>query len=132
MAVVETPAGRQLLRFEADSQESAIRAGKSACERYTSAATVWAFARDGIIRDDGQPVDVISVDCWAPPMASPAVIMQRYRPASPTMPFALIGEMELVLDGKIIAGDTAAPALAVVRRGVASHSGVAPLLGKWE
>ena len=83
------------------------------------------FAAPG---EEGVPVDVISVECWAPDMSSPVNVLQSYEPFAKMRRFRLFGESRLVIGGVVLDAQHAAPALDVVREGLESHSAVAPLL----
>lgn len=101
LAIVEREGQRQLLRFEANTQEEAIQRGKSEMAKLTGAVDAWAFARDGLMGDlagTGPKVDAISVDVWAKGMPRPITIVQRYEPFARHNRFRVIGEPEIFSD----------------------------------
>src|ERR1700737_1555681 len=71
LAIVEKDGQRQLLRFEAETQEQAIAKGKATVAKLQAEADAWAFARENQFKDGDKYVDVISVDVWAKGMAAP-------------------------------------------------------------
>ena len=120
----------RLLRFEAPTQEQAIARAKREMARIRTSP--WAFARDGIIREGKESVDVLSVDCWEPGMEAPVIVMQRYLPSRGGGDFRLHGPIELVVSGRSVSEAAAAGAIQIVREGILAHSNVAELLAKWQ
>lgn len=101
LAFVEQNGQRELLRFEASTQEEAIQRGKSEMAKRTGEVDAWAFARDGLMGDvsgKGPKVDAISVDVWAKGMQRPITIVQRYEPFAGRNKFRVIGEPEIFSD----------------------------------
>src|SRR5262245_25739008 len=52
---------KNMLRFEADSQEEAIEEGRATLAADAS-LTHWAFAREGLFPTQGDPIDVLLVE----------------------------------------------------------------------
>jgi hypothetical protein len=123
--------GRELIRFEAETQQEAIHSGKAATWRFMRERSIWAFARDGIIREADEPVDAISVELWGPGMESPVLIIQTYEPFAKKRHFKVRGRSRLIVDGQLVSDVNADLALKVGRQGLDSHSSVAPLLRQW-
>ena len=121
-----------LIRFEAESQEIAIREAKSFLAGEGMTRDGWAFAREGLIRESNGPdVDVISVDAWAKGMESPMVFVQNFRPAATGL-FALIGEPILAIEGVEQRGDGVRTLLDRLREGIASHPSAGTLWDGWQ
>ncbi len=122
---------RELLRFEAETQAAAIEAGKAKGAAWTRDSTPWAFAREGLIRENGTEVDVLSVDFWAPSMERPATIIQRFRRYTVDGRFHLLGRMQISVGGKTLPDSAADMAIEAIEQGVGQHSRVAPLWETW-
>ncbi len=99
LAVVEVNGERSLQRFEAETQEEAIAAGKAAMQSATTTAEGWALARGGCLDRDGRTIDVLSVDFWAKGMTKPAIILQEYQPPARSDRFRLLGDPVLEIGG---------------------------------
>jgi hypothetical protein len=135
LAVFEKDGERRLLRFEAETQEQAIRAMKEAMARSAHAGEAFAAAREGAWRPSGpdtDPEDVLTVDFWSPGMDAPISTLQPFRRAQGARGFALLGAPMLLINGAIVRPDDAAPAVEVLLQGVHSHSGVQPLWHDWQ
>lgn len=132
LAIVDAHGNRQLTRFEAESQEKAIAAGKAAYAEWSANSDGWAFAREGLIREPGGPVDVISVDFWAVGMPRPQTIIQHFRRANSSGGFKVLGPPELVIDGTIQTASQAQRGVNEVMKGVMLHAKVAPLWSTWQ
>jgi hypothetical protein len=131
VAVIESGGERHLQRFEAESQEQAIAAGKAAMREAASLAESWAFARDGLLNEGDRKVDTLSIDFWAKGMQGPATLIQKYQPFSGPNGFRLLAEPILVVGGVAQGGQTAKSVLDLVQKGVRSHSKAAPLWDSW-
>lgn len=134
LAIIEDGDERRLLRFEADSQEQAIEAAKTAMTEWQQNASTFAFAREGQWRPKGantQPEDVLTVEFWAPGMEAPQALLQPFARASTGAPFMVAASPVLVLSGRMFSPRDTQPALDVVRQGIDSHSRVAPLWATW-
>src|SRR2546425_10308417 len=57
LAMVERGGHREITRFEAASQAAAIAEGRAAMAKLGTSVDAWAFAREGLIRENGGPVD---------------------------------------------------------------------------
>ncbi|SRR5260370_12325334 len=62
LAIVERSGQRELMRFEAGTQQEAITRGKAHMHALTGEYDDWAFAREGLQNEHGRKTDVISVD----------------------------------------------------------------------
>jgi hypothetical protein len=134
LAVVEQPNGdRRLLRFEADTQEEAIAAGKAAMRQASRDAAAWAFAREGAWRPDGagEPQDVVTVDFWARGMSGPGTLLQAFERYTRAGRFRVLGRAVLVADGQVVEADVARSTLDAIEAGVVTHPNVAELWPTW-
>src|SRR5207237_10086122 len=87
-----------------------------------------AFAREGIIRESGKPIDVVSVDCWEVRMEGSVTILRRYVAFAKAHRFRLIGSAELVVGGIILAEDSAVTAMRGVSEGMRGDTKVKSVL----
>lgn len=134
LAVVEQPGGeRRLLRFEADTQEAAIAAGKSVMSEAVASAVAWAFAREGTWRPVGasEPQDVLTIDFWARGMRGAASLVQPFERCTRGGRFRLLGDPMLVVEGLVVEQDTARASLEAVGAGVMTHPKAAELWQSW-
>jgi hypothetical protein len=121
---------RELLRFEADSQEEAI---DQAHARLSDDATLvaWAFAREATMRSPAGPQDVVLVEAWCDGLDEPVLFAQPFAPASRGA-FALLGAPLVLVEGKPLPEEVAAPVLDRLRAGVLSHDEAAARWETWQ
>ena len=134
LAVVESAEGeRRLMRFEADTQEAAIIAGKKAMQKANSEAAAWAFAREAVWRRMGgdQPGDVLAIDFWATGMSSAATVMQHFNRATNGSRFRIGGVPSLVVNGAQLSANVASASIETIMAGVHAHTAVAELWQTW-
>lgn len=134
LTVVESGNGeRTLARYEAESQEVAIIAGKSAMRDVKNEAAAWAFAREGAWRKMGseQAGDVLAVDFWAAGMPSTATFMQPFSRARNGSRFRIGGVPTLVVGDRLLSADVASPSITAIMDGVNAHTIVAGLWPTW-
>jgi len=131
LAVVERGGQRELNRFEAATQEEAISRGKAEMEGLAKDVDDWAFAREGLFNEHGGKTDVISVDVGAKGTTQRITLIQRFEPYSKRNHFRLIGDPEIVIDGKLQGAAKVKDLLATIQRGVLQHAKVAPLWESW-
>lgn len=132
LAFVEQNDQRELLRFESDTQEEAISNAKEYLESACVEADAWAFAREGLIREPGRAVDVISVDFFGRGMPRPATLVQRYVPFAQQGQFKLSGVPDVVINGIRLEAMTAHRFLQSARQGILEHRPVAELWVRWD
>ena len=134
LAVIESREGeRRLMRFDAESQEDAIIAGKTAVREATSDAAAWAFAREAAWRrmESEDRSHVLAIDFWAMGMPSAATIMQHFNRATNGGRFRIGGVPALVVNGNQLSASVAAPSITAIMAGVHSHAAVAQLWPTW-
>jgi hypothetical protein len=128
LAFIETEEGRELLRFEAESQEEAIEnAYQNLSEK--EGLTSWALAREGVLNSASGRVEVILVDAWTGGMESPVVFAQQYEPNTGGA-FALLGP-PLVIENGTLKSEGVEHTLAALKRGVQAHEKAAELWESW-
>lgn len=130
LAVLDKGDHRQLQRFEADSQEEAIRRGKETLNEVDELVVQWAFAREGQIRNGDGHVDVISVEAKVKGQSRALMIVQPFTPFASGR-FALLGPPAVVVDQVVLPEAEAAPLLDALYVGVKSHSKAAELWNEW-
>lgn len=130
MAFVENGSRRELMRFEADSQEAAMDlAFRSLAEKPNLQA--WAIARDGVMRLADGPSDVLIIEAWCVGMGSPITFVQRYRPFA-SGNFLANHRPMLLQQGEVQAGEQADDAIAQLRSGILSHEKAEELWSSWQ
>jgi hypothetical protein len=134
LAVIESRDGaRKLVRFEADTQEEAIVAGKKAMRAPGDDVAAWAFVREGAWRkmksDQG---DVLAIDFWAPAMSAPATLTQPFSRGAKGARFRIGGVPTLLVGDRILSADVASPHIEAIMAGVRAHSAVAGLWPGWK
>jgi hypothetical protein len=130
LAFVTDGRQRELLRFEAGSQEEAIDAAHA---RLSDDATLvaWAFAREALMRTPTGPVDVVLVEAWSEGMEEPVVFAQPFAPATRGT-FALVDASLVLVDGKPLPEEFATPVLERLRAGALSHDEAAAAWLEWQ
>lgn len=131
LAIVETEAGRKLTRFEAETQEQAIAAGKTFVSEQQSTASAWSLAREGQMNTDTGKIDVLVIDAWAEGMSEPITYIQPFQPFA-TGIFKLLGPAVPVVSGSILSPEQSEPFLGVLYRGVSTHDKAASLWASWQ
>ncbi len=125
--------GRRITRFEGETQEQAIIAGKSAMRGVRGDIAAWAFAREGAwrrMRSD-HPGDVLAIDFWAHDMTTPATLTQSFNRAANGARFRIGGIPTLLIGDGLLAADVATPHISVIMAGVRAHTAVAELWPSW-
>jgi hypothetical protein len=130
LAVVEKAGQRQLIRFEAESQEEAIANGKATLAEHEEELDAWAFAREGRMQEDGEYVDVLTVEAKACGGEPTIVFVQRFQPFASGR-FRLIGAPLVLVGGAAVAPTEAAEMLRYLMLGVQSHSKAASYWPEW-
>jgi hypothetical protein len=132
LAIVEKGGKRQLIRYEAETQEQAIAEGKAEMSKLSAEREVdaWAFARENQFKEGDKYVDAISVDAWAKGMKAPITFVQRFQPYA-SGKFKLLGDPWVVIDGKIQDPPVARDIIAELNRGIQSHPKAAEHWSDW-
>ena len=130
LAVVEKDGQRQVLRFEAATQEEAIARGKATLARRQAELDAWAFAREGLLRDKSGKVDVLTVDAWAKGLPRPVSFVQRFTPAA-TGAFRVTGDAMVIVDGKALTEAEAVGLVKMLYAGALQHPRAGPFWPRW-
>lgn len=130
LAVVEKDGRRQLLRFEARTQEEAIAQAKAALIQRQPELDAWALAREGVMSKGAGKVDVLSVDAWAKGMGQPITFVQEFIPYS-SGAFRVGGDALAIVDGRTLAGAEAARLVEKLYEGVRQHPKAGQLWQGW-
>ncbi len=130
LAIAEKSGQRQLLRFEASSQEQAIAEGKSMLAKHEKDLDAWAFAREGQMKEDGTYVDVLTVEAKHRGAGSSVVFVQRFQPFA-NGGFKFLGSPIVSVGGKTLPAAEAKPLLVKLLAGVQTHAKAAEHWSKW-
>ncbi|HXR38021.1 MAG TPA: hypothetical protein VN776_02975 [Terracidiphilus sp.] len=121
--VVEIGDSREVIPFEAPSQEEAIRLGKQKMHELTGSVDRWAFAREGlwsILGSDLPKQDVLTVSAWSIGLDEPVILQQRFSPKSEGN-FTLLGPILIVVHGLHCTAEIQSKLLPIVSRGISQH-----------
>jgi len=132
LAVIERHGQRELLRFEAETQEEAINEGKRVMAGEKD-AEAWAFAREGALRMEanGEAQDVLVVDFWAEGMLNPLTLIQPFERYTKRGRFRLVGDMIITRGGQTLDAMSANKVTEGIKAGIQEHSKVAELWHTW-
>ncbi len=130
LAVIEKDGRRQLLRFEAKTQEEAIAQAKAALGQRQPELDAWAFVREGAMSRGTGKVDVLSVDAWAKGMGHPIAFVQEFSPYS-SGAFRVTGDALAVVGGRTLTGADAARRVEKLYEGVRQHPKAGQLWPGW-
>jgi hypothetical protein len=131
LAMLERNGKREVMRFEADTQEEAIARGNAKMAAIGKDFDCWAFAREGLLNEKGNKIDVISIDIGIKGDKTHVTIIQRFEPYAKRRNFHLLGDPEIAIDGAVQDSRKVKDILETIRRGVSQHSKVAPLWDGW-
>lgn len=118
---------KQLLRFEADSQEEATEQGHATLATDTSLSE-WAFVREGLFPTEDGDIDVLLVEVWNREIDEPVVFAQPFQPAI-SGEFCLLGAPAVFVGGTACTDDEV---LDQLKAGVLSHQKAAELWSDWQ
>ena len=130
LAIIEKSGQRELLRFEAETQEQAISQGKITMRERENAIDGWAFAREGKMNESGKYVDVLTIEAKGHGMRESVVFVQRFQPLAKGQ-FKLIGVPMVSVGGKLVSAEESKQLVAGLNLGVQSHSKAAQLWPQW-
>ncbi len=132
LAVVERKGQRELLRFEAETQEEAISEGKRVMAEEKD-AEAWAFAREGALRSEegGEAPDVLVVDFWAEGLLNPLTVIQPFERYTKSGRFRVVGDMIIASNGQILDSASSGKIIEGIKAGIQEHSKVAELWHTW-
>jgi len=124
IAVVEKGDFREVIPFEAASQEEAIRLGKQKVGELTGTVDRWAFAREGfwsLLGSDSLKLDVLSVTAWSNGLDEPIILQQCFSPTAKGT-FRLLDPIKIVVHGVGCSEDINSRIMPIVLQGINQHS----------
>lgn len=130
MAFVDDGAHRELMRFEAESDEEAMdMAFQSLSEK--SNLRIWAIARCGVLRPTDSLSDVLIVEAWCVGMDSPITFVLPYQPFS-SGEFQAKQRPMLIQQGEVQSGEEIEEAIGRLRNGILSHEKAEEFWSSWQ
>lgn len=132
--VVEHDGARELMRFEADTQEAAIAEGRRAVQTLIARVHAWAFGRDGLLRRRGgdSAQHVLVVEFGYGEGKDPIAFIQPYAPFAAGGHFRILGDPMITRGGEVAGPDEAAVWLRLLHEGIRQHAAVADLWAGWQ
>jgi hypothetical protein len=130
LVMIEKAGKRELIRFEADSQEQAITKAKAWIAANEASIDFWVFAREGQFKEKGKFVDVLTIEAKSRPMSDSIVFVQRFQPFHKGK-FRLIGEPSVSIKGQIVNETEAKRLRKLLIDGVSTHPHASPLWKQW-
>jgi hypothetical protein len=118
--------GRRVVHFESETQEEAVQCGWSSLAASQERAEWWAFGREGLIRTEGQALDVLLVSVWTPEQDEPFTITQGFARANDASLY-LVGPPDLLIGGRNGAESVSEWDREILLQGIRSH----PQGAKW-
>ncbi len=98
------------------------------------AGNVYAFAWEGAsgsVRGAEGDSDLVVVEFWGGDMEESAEVRQEVQHLAASLPFRLVGDPTLVLDGKVLTPDRHPSAMEELSVGIRSHMQVRDLWDGW-
>ncbi len=132
LAFIENDGKLELVRFESETQEDAIAEGKDHINLRKKVAVVSSFAREGLITDKDDKVDVILVESWSNRDNQTYGVIHKFVPNRGKGHFKLLDEPMFLINGEIQTEEVTIELMNKLEQGVQSHSKVAPLWRKWK
>lgn len=123
IAVIEKGGSREVIPFEATSQEEAIRLGKQKVAELTGTVDRWAFAREGLwslLGSDSPKLDVLSVTAWSNGLDEPIVLQQCFSPTAKGT-FRLLDPIKIVVHGVACSEEIMDRIMPIVLQGINQH-----------
>jgi len=91
--VYQQDENRQVVNFEADTQQEAIDNAYASIKEYQPSVDAWAISYEGLVTlDNGEKQDIYIVKAWVNGLAEPIMIYQMFNPK----PFKLIGNIKVL------------------------------------
>ncbi len=131
LAVLEIGGKRRLVRYVEDTTEKAIARGNAEMGRASKSFDLWAFAWEGLGRQNEKEAHVLNVEFWARGMGSPGRLVQKFEPFVSGR-FRVLGDPTVVINGRTLKGSEASAALARVAEGIQKHPKVSRLWQTWK
>jgi hypothetical protein len=125
-ALCEKDGSRELFVFEAETQAEAIAQGKQFLAEHSSGFDRCAFVRDGLIRTEEGPLDVLSLDIVEGELSPKLTVVQPYGRAH-SGALQLFGDELLLTEGEPVSPSEASEFREALRSGAMEHHGAAAL-----
>jgi hypothetical protein len=100
------------------TQADAVSAAKLELSTNQAQCDSWAFAREGVMQEDGHDVHTLAVSSWSSGMKEPVDFVQRFERAPR---FKLVGEPLAASGGVILIGPQSEQMIVLLRKGIAKH-----------
>jgi hypothetical protein len=123
IAVVEKGDCREVIPFEATSQDEAIKLGKQKVAELTGTVDRWAFAREGLwslLGSDSPKLDVLSVTAWSNGLDEPIILQQCFSPTAKGT-FRLLDSIKIVVHGVASSEELNGRIMPIVLQGINQH-----------
>jgi hypothetical protein len=130
--ITEHDGNRQIHMFETEAHEDSIRDAMNFLEEAKTSVDTWAFAREGLLNEGGQKVDIVTITLWAKDMEEEAAIIQRFEPVGNAGTFRLIGEPMIVVAGVEQPLNIAKLVIETVIQGVEQHPKARTQWNAWQ
>ena len=120
--ISENGGKREVLRFEAENQESAISSAKQHIHAIDGTLDLWAFMREGSLAlSEETQVDVILLDASSAQFGHRITVVQPFRPSRRPDGFMLLGEPIVALDGKELNSEQLLWCIQILDEGFSMH-----------
>ena len=100
------------------SQAEAVASAKEELTENESKYDAWAFAREGTLEENEQPVHTISVSAWSIGIREPVIFIQRFERAPR---FRLIADPFVGVNGVILDMEMSKPIIVILLKGISKH-----------
>ncbi|MCE9592678.1 MAG: hypothetical protein K8S98_00655 [Planctomycetes bacterium] len=121
---------RQLVPFEAETQEQAIAGGKAWFAEHGHEFDAWVFAREGRLTGADSRVDALTVEARARGMAESVYFVQRFKPRA-SGAFKVFGGPIVFWGTKWLSDEAATALFAKLHVGLRSHAEAAQRWPEW-
>jgi hypothetical protein len=119
--ITEHEGNRQIHMFDSETHEDSIREAMTFLEEVKPTVDTWAYAREGLLNEEGKKVDIVTITLWSKDMEEEAAIIQRFEPLGTFGTFRLIGEPMIVVAGVEQPLNLAKLVIETVIQGVEQH-----------
>lgn len=123
LLLIESEEGRAMVRIPAGASDAAVALARGNADSLARHLSNTGVVFDGWVRDQGDAVDVVVAEVCALGWPEPITVLQRYRVADRSTPFAILGRP---LFPQVLAEAFEHRAQGFVDRGIAQH----PAAGK--
>ena len=133
LMIVEHEGKREVIRFEAETQEEAIEQGKNKIEEVKGRVDLWIFAREGVVASSsGGRVDVISIDGGSIDSPSILTVVLPFQPYHIENEFKIFTPMIVTVEGEALSNQDQESCERLIEEGVLNHPTASSLWGTWK